>query len=175
MNAARRLVPLIAAALITSAGFAAPAAYAGTGIPGPVSGQASDLTPAVPGGYCYATANQSLCRRVLVLKQAGDWIYAGGIISTVTDRITGVTTSGFHNIFRFSASTHRVDTSWKPQFYSSAQTGDSAYKDSAVTGLAADGPAPCTCPAASASSPRLLARRALPAGALPRSTSVTAR
>ena len=138
MNVARRLVPLIAAALITTAGFAAPAAYAGPGIPGTVSGQASDLTPSVPGGYCYATADQSLCRRVLVLKQAGDWIYAGGIISTVTDRITGVTTSGFHNIFRFSASTHRVDTSWKPQFYSAAQTGGSAYKDSAVTGLATD-------------------------------------
>lgn len=139
MTFARRLVPLVAAALLALAGLAAPAAYAGQAIPGMVSGQASDLTPSVPGGYCYATANQSLCRRVLVLKQVGGWIYAGGILSSVTDRVTGVTTSGFHNIFRFSASTHRVDTSWKPQFYSSAQTGGTAYKDSAVTGLASNG------------------------------------
>lgn len=139
MSVARRLVPLVAGGLMAVTGVAAPAAYAGQAIPGTVIGKASDLTPSVPGGYCYATANQSLCRRVLVLKQVGGWIYAGGIISTVTDRITGVTTSGYHNIFRFSASTHRVDTSWKPQFYSSAQTGGSAYQDSAVTGLASDG------------------------------------
>ncbi len=97
------------------------------------------MTPAVPGGECYLATQQDQCRRVLVLKQVGDWIYAGGIISTVTDRITGVTTSGYHNIFRFSASTHKVDTSWQPQFYSSAQTGGSAYQDSAVTGIATDG------------------------------------
>ena len=142
MSVARRLVPLASAALMALAGLvglAAPVAYAGQAIPGMVSGQASDLTPSVPGGYCYATANQSLCRRVLALKQVGGWIYVGGIISSVTDRITGVTTSGFHNVFRFSASTHRVDTSWKPQFYSSAQTGGTAYKDSAVTGLASNG------------------------------------
>ncbi len=137
MSAARRLVPLVAGGLIAVGGLAAPAAYAGQAIPGTVSGLASDLTPSVPGGYCYATADQNLCRRVLVLKQVGDWIYAGGIISTVTDRITGVTTSGYHNIFRFSATTHRVDTSWKPQFYTSAQ--GSAYLESAVTGIASDG------------------------------------
>jgi len=105
-----------------------------------VSDQASDLTPSVPGGQCYPGADQNNCRRILVLKQIGDWIYAGGIISSVTDRVTGVTTTGFHNIFRFSATTDEVDTSWQPQFYSSAQANDTtAYNDSAVTGITTDG------------------------------------
>jgi hypothetical protein len=120
-------------------GFAAPSAYAALPITGMVSDQASDLTPSVPGGYCYTGVDQNKCRRILVLKQVGDWIYAGGIISSVTDRISGVTSAGYHNIFRFSASTHRVDTSWKPQFYRSAQANDTtAYNDSAITGIAAD-------------------------------------
>src|SRR6266705_123228 len=140
MGAALRLIPLVTSGLIVAGGLAASPAYAGVPIPGLVSGHASDLTPSIPGGYCYATADQNLCRRVLVLKQVGDWIYAGGIISSVKDRITGVTTSGFHNIFRFSATTHRLDTSWKPQFYKSSQANDTtAYNDSTVTGIATDG------------------------------------
>src|SRR6202042_745385 len=64
----------------------------------------------------------------------------GGIIDSVTDRTTGKTTSGFHNIFRFSATTGAVDTSWQPQFYKSAQANNTtAYLDSAVTGIASDG------------------------------------
>src|SRR6266568_2436085 len=137
MGAALRLIPLVTSGLIVAGGLAASPAYAGVPIPGLVSGHASDLTPSIPGGYCYATADQNLCRRVLVVKKVGDWIYVGGIISTVTDRITGVTRSGYHNIFRFSATTHKVDTSWKPQFYTTSQT--SAYKESAVTGIATDG------------------------------------
>src|ERR1700730_7690994 len=139
MGVVSRLVPLVAGAMIV-AGLTAPAAQAGQPIPGLVSSQASDLTPAVPGGQCYPAANQDLCRRILVLRQIGPWIYAGGIISSVTDRTTGVTTSGFHNIFRFSASTGAVDTSWQPQFYTSAQSNNkTAYLDSAVTGIASDG------------------------------------
>jgi len=137
MSVTLRLIPLVAGGLIAVAGLAAPSAYAGQAIPGLVSDHASDLTPSVPGGYCYATADQNLCRRVLVVKQVGGWVYVGGIISTVTDRITGVTKSGYHNIFRFSATTHQVDTSWKPQFYTTSQTSD--YKASAVTGIATDG------------------------------------
>ncbi len=145
MRFTQRLVTLMTggvmvAGVLTATGITAPAAYAGLPIPGLVSGQASDMTPAVPGGQCYPAADQNKCRRVLVLKQIGGWIYAGGIISSVTDRITGVTTSGFHNIFRFSATTFRVDTSWKPQFYSSAQANNTtAYLDSGVTGIASDG------------------------------------
>ncbi len=140
MRAARRLVPCVTAALLAVAGLAAPAAYAGQPISSLVSDVASDLTPSVPGGYCYTGADQNKCRRILVLKQFGDWIYAGGIISSVTDRTTNVTTSGYHNIFRFSASTGKVDTSWKPQFYRSAQANNTtAYNDSAVTGIASDG------------------------------------
>jgi hypothetical protein len=139
MSVVSRLVPLVAGTMMV-AGLTAPAAHAGQPIPGLVSGQASDLTPAVPGGQCYPGANQDLCRRILVLRQIGNWIYAGGIISSVTDRTTGVTTSGFHNIFRFSASTGAVDTSWQPQFYKSAQSNNTtAYLDSAVTGIASDG------------------------------------
>lgn len=137
---ARRLIPLVVGVVIPVAGIAAPSAYAGQTITGVVSDQASDLTPSVPGGQCYPGVNQDNCRRVLVLKQVGNWIYAGGIISSVTDRVTGVTTTGFHNIFRFSATTDKVDTSWKPQFYSSAQANDTtAYNDSAITGIATDG------------------------------------
>jgi hypothetical protein len=140
LGVARRLIPLVAGAVVVVAGFAAPSAFAGQTITGAVSDVASDLTPSVPGGQCYPTANQNNCRRILVLKQIGDWIYAGGIISSVTDRTTGVTTSGFHNIFRFSATTHKVDTSWKPQFYQSAQANSTtAYNDSAITGIATDG------------------------------------
>ncbi len=139
MNVGRRLVPLVAGMMMV-AGLAAPAAHAGQPIPGLVSSQASDLTPTVPGGQCYRKASQDLCRRILVLKQIGPWIYAGGIIDSVTDRTTGVTTGGFHNIFRFSASTGAVDTSWQPQFYKSAQSNNTtAYLDSAVTGIASDG------------------------------------
>lgn len=140
MGIYRRLCPIAAGALLAGSVIAAPAASAGQAQPALVSGLASDLTPAVPGGYCYTGVDQTQCRRILVLAQSGDWIYAGGIISSVTDRITRVTTSGFHNLFRFSATTHKVDTSWKPQFYSSAQANNTtAYSDSAITGLAVDG------------------------------------
>ena len=145
MRFTRRLAMLMTGGVmvaggLTATGITAPAAYAGLPIPGLVSGQPSDMTPSVPGGQCYRAADQNKCRRILVLKQIGGWIYAGGIISSVTDRITGVTTSGFHNIFRFSATTFRVDTSWKPQFYTSAQANDTtAYLDSAVTGITSDG------------------------------------
>ncbi|HEX9358392.1 MAG TPA: hypothetical protein VF933_31825, partial [Streptosporangiaceae bacterium] len=145
MRFTRKLTTLMIGGVTAAGGLSAtvvtaPAAHAGLPIPGVVSSKASDLSPSVPGGQCYRSADQDLCRRVLVIKQIGGWIYAGGIISRVTDRITGVTTAGFHNIFRFSASTFRVDTSWKPQFYSSAQANDTtAYLDSPVTGIASDG------------------------------------
>src|ERR1700722_8972353 len=119
----RRLVPL-AAGVVVMAGLAAPVAHAGEPISGLVSDVASDMTPSVPGGQCYPMADQDMCRRILVLKHIGGWIYAGGIIDSVTDRTTGKTTSGFHNIFRFSATTGAVDTSWQPQFYKSAQANN---------------------------------------------------
>jgi hypothetical protein len=140
MGIPRKLLSLAAAAPLGVAVLAASPAYAGQPINGVVSDQASDLTPSIPGGDCIRTSDPNQCRRILVLKQVGDWIYAGGIISSVTDRITHVTTSGFHNIFRFSASTHRVDTSWRPQLYRSAQANNTtAYSDSAVTGIASNG------------------------------------
>ena len=145
MRFTRRFATLMTGGVTVAAGLAAtgvtaPAASAGLLIPGLVSGRASDMTPSVPGGQCYPSADQNKCRRVLVIKQIGGWIYAGGIISSVTDRVTGVTTSGFHNIFRFSATTFQVNTSWRPQFYSSAQANSTtAYLDSAVTGITSDG------------------------------------
>lgn len=140
MNIIRKALTIAAVAALSIGLFAAPPAFAGQPISGVVSDVASDLTPSVPGGQCYPSADQNNCRRILVLKQIGDWIYAGGIISSVTDRVTKATTSGFHNIFRFSATTHRVDTSWKPQFYKSAQANDTtAYLDSAVTGITSNG------------------------------------
>lgn len=136
----RGFAPFVSGTLLVVAAIAAPSAHAAVPITGLVSDIASDLTPSVPGGYCYTGADQNKCRRILVLKQVGDWIYAGGIISSVTDRTTNVTTSGYHNIFRFSATTHRVDTSWKPQFYRSSQANDTtAYNDSTVTGITTDG------------------------------------
>jgi hypothetical protein len=109
-----------------------------------VSNTPSDSAPIVLGGQCYGkvgstgAADPNKCRRVLVLEQVGSWVYAGGIIDTVQDRSgpTPVTIAGFHNIFRYDASTFAVDTSWKPQLYKSAQSGNALqYKDSAVTGL----------------------------------------
>ncbi len=103
-----------------------------------VSNTAAVDTPVVKGGQCYpGVPNPAACRRVLVLvnvtSPTGSWVYAGGIIDSVMDPITKVTTTGFHNVFRFDAVTHRVDTTWKPQFYKTT----AAYTDSAVTGLAA--------------------------------------
>ena len=139
MSVVRRLIPL-AAGIVMVAGLAAPAVHAGERLTGVVSSHASDRTPSVPGGQCYGKNSQDQCRRILVLKRIGNWIYAGGIISKVTDRTTGVTTSGFHNIFRFSATTHKVDTGWRPQLYRSAQANNTtAYIDSAVTGIASNG------------------------------------
>jgi hypothetical protein len=140
MSVARSIGPIVTGGLLAVSLAVAPAASAGQSQPALVSGVPSDLTPSVPGGYCYTGVDQTKCRRILVLAQVGTWIYAAGIISSVTDRITHVTTSGFHNIFRFSATTDRVDTTWKPQFYKSAQTNNTtAYNDSAITGLATDG------------------------------------
>lgn len=141
MGVVRKMtIPLALGAVLAVIVLGAPSAYAGQAIPGLVSDQASDRTPSVPGGFCYPAADQNLCRRILVLKQVGDWIYAGGIISSVTDRTTNVTTGGYHNVFRFSASSHAVDTSWRPQFYKSSQANSTtAYRDSAVTGIASDG------------------------------------
>lgn len=124
-------------------GLAAPA-FAGASLPGFVSDTPNDSAPIVLGGQCYGKvgsttgADPNKCRRVLVLHQTGSWIYAGGIIDTVEDRSGGSTKTitGFHNIFRYDASSLAVDSSWQPQLYRSAQTGDALqYKDSAVTGL----------------------------------------
>lgn len=105
--------------------------------PALTTGVASDNAPVVPGGDCYpSVADPSACRRVLDLlhvnSPSGNWVYAAGIVDSVTDRVTGTTTSGFHNLFRFDAVTHRLDTTWKPQFYKTLTT----YSDAAVTGLA---------------------------------------
>lgn len=139
----RAVLPtLVLAGLVLAQGSAAPTAVAADSQPSQVTDAASDLTPQVPGGQCYpGVPNPAACRRVLdllhVSSASGNWIYAGGIIDKVTDPVTGVTTSGFHNIFRFDAVTHRLDTTWQPQFYKTTTT----YTDAPVTGLAgsADG------------------------------------
>jgi hypothetical protein len=147
MNVKRRLMP-IGSVMAALAGLVAPSAFAGQPISSVVSTVSSDLAPVVPGGSCYgkvgslAGADPNLCRRVLVLKQVGTWIYAGGIIDSVIDRSTGgnVLISGYHNLFRFDATTFAVDTTFKPQLYKSAESGTGLeYKDSAVTGLASSG------------------------------------
>jgi hypothetical protein len=99
-----------------------------------VTDQASVDTPSVPGGYCYpGVPDPDACRRVLSVLEVGGWVYVGGIISDVYDPTSGVTTGGFHNLFRFNAATHRLDTGFKPQLY---RTTD-AYRNAGVTGLAA--------------------------------------
>ena len=107
-----------------------------------VSGVVSDSDPVVLGGQCYpGVPNPAACRRVLHLLHlptgTSDWVYASGIVDKVQDRVTGVTTSGFHNVFRFDATTHLLDTTWQPQLYKTTTT----YTDAPVTGLAgsADG------------------------------------
>lgn len=126
----KRVGGLLAAA-VAVIGLAWPAAAgAGTSIP-LVSDHASDLMPAIPGTDCLKGSTG--CRRVDVIAQIGGWMYVGGIIDKVTDRSTGTTISGFHNLFRFNPATGAVDTSFKPQFYKSSQTD---YTDSEVSGLA---------------------------------------
>ena len=127
-------VVAVIAALAAVAGLSVAPALASVTVSQLVPDRASRATPQVPGGQCYAgVADPSACRRVLSMLQVGDWIYVGGIISDVRDPGTKETTSGFHNLFRFSATTHRLDTLWQPQAY---RTTD-AYRDAGVTGLAA--------------------------------------
>jgi hypothetical protein len=135
MRAAGKLMPLVAALGIMSWGVtAASPASAGTHLANLVSDHASDRMPAIPGGECYHGQTGS-CRRVNAIAESGGWVYVAGIISSVTDRTTGTTITGFHNLFRFNATTGAVDTSFKPQFYRSSQ---SDYTDSIVTGLVAN-------------------------------------
>src|SRR3954447_23716065 len=108
---ARVLIAVIAAvsALAGLAGLPVPPALASVALPGPVSDQASTGTPVVPGGQCYpGVADPSACRQVLSMLQVGRWIYVGGIISDVYDPRSEDTVSGFHNLFRFNARTHRL-------------------------------------------------------------------
>ena len=67
------------------------------------------------------------------MQQVGDWIYVGGIISDVYDPTTARTYGGFHNLFRFSATTHQLDPDWQPQVYKAT----TSYRDAPVTGIAA--------------------------------------
>jgi len=146
MKVSRTIIPLSVAGAMALVGLA-PSAYAGQQITGVVSPTASDDSPAVSGAQCYpGVPDPNACRRVLALKQVGSWVYAAGIIDTVIDRsgANDVTISGFHNIFRFNATTHLVDATWQPQLYKSAKSypvggpTTTAYTDSAVTGLDAD-------------------------------------
>ena len=147
MKVSRTIIPLSVAGAMALVGLVAPSAYAGQPISSSVA-SASDDSPAVSGAQCYpGVPDPNACRRVLALKQVGSWIYAAGIIDTVIDRsgTSDVPISGFHNIFRFNATTHIVDAGWQPQLYKSALSYPSggptttAYTDSAVTGLDADG------------------------------------
>lgn len=89
------------------------------------------------GGYCYPSVpDPSACRKVQALLKVGNYIYVGGVIDQVMDPSgTKTTVGGYYNLFRFNASTHKLDTTFKPQF---TQPGG-GYRDSAVTGLASDG------------------------------------
>lgn len=99
-----------------------------------VTDVASKLTPTVPGGQCYTgVPNPQACREVLKMIKVGDWIYAGGIISSVANSNPKVVTSGFSNLFRFNAATHQLDRTFRPQFFRTPGRVD----DSRVTGLAA--------------------------------------
>jgi hypothetical protein len=131
MRHTRRLAVLAATTALAVAGGAATAAEP---VPELVTDEASSATPRVPGGYCYpGVQDPDACRRVLSILEVGGWIYVGGIISDVYDPGTGTTAGGFHNLFRFDATTHRLDADFKPQLYRTT----SAYRDAGVTGLAA--------------------------------------
>ena len=134
---APRRAGLVIAAVIAVAAIAGPfvtPALASVALPGLVTDVASTATPVVRGGQCYKkVADPSACRRVLSMIQVGSWIYVGGIISDVYDPGTRQTVRGFHNLFRFNATTHQLDTRWQPQAYRTRTT----YRDAGVTGLAA--------------------------------------
>lgn len=100
----------------------------------PVPDVASGSVPQVLGQQCYPTAGPAAsCRQVLKILLVGDWAYVAGQIDKVRDPNTGVTTSGFSNLFRFSVKTHRLDTTFKPQFFKTA----GQVADGPVNGMAA--------------------------------------
>ncbi len=99
-----------------------------------VTDVASGSVPQILGQQCYAQAGPaSACREVVKILLVGNWVYVGGQIDSVRDPNTGVTTKGFANLIRFSVSTHRLDTTFKPQF---SVTGG-GVADATVSGLAA--------------------------------------
>lgn len=129
-----RLVTVVIVAVAAITGPFVTSALASVTLLGLVTDVASTATPVVPGGQCYKkVADPSACRRVLSMLQAGDWIYVGGIISAVYNPGTRQTVGGFHNLFRFSATTHQLDAHWQPQAYRTR----TIYRDAGVTGLAA--------------------------------------
>ena len=134
MTLAAKGASLAAAAVLAVTAAGAGAGHASEPLPALVPDVASTATPRVTGGACYpGVEDPSACRRVLSMLRIGDWIYVGGSISDVYNPGTGVTTGGFHNLFRFNATTAQLDTSFKPQLY---RTTD-AYRNAGVTGLAA--------------------------------------
>lgn len=99
-----------------------------------VTDVASTLTPRVPGKLCYpGVPDPTACRQVLKMIRIGDWIYAAGVIDTVSDGSGTTVTSGFSNLFRFNAITHALDTAFKPQFFRTV----GVVHDAGVSGLAA--------------------------------------
>lgn len=136
-NRTSRRAKVVVATVIALVGLSAAPALGSVALGALVTDQASagaGATPMVPGGQCYpGVADPSACRRVLSMIKVGNWIYVAGIISDVYDNTTKQTITGFHNLFRFDATTHAVDQSWKPQAYRTVDT----YRDASVTGLAA--------------------------------------
>jgi hypothetical protein len=93
----------------------------------------SAAMPRPQGGQCYASQPPLNCRSVDVILKVGGWIYAGGQIDKVAAPSGSPVTTGYSNLFRFNASTHALDTTFKPQFFKTAGRVD----DGGVTGLAA--------------------------------------
>ena len=74
--------------------------------------------PRVIGGQCYGSVpDPTACRAVQVLYKSGDWVYAGGSIDKVADSTGKNVTSGLSNLFRFNATTHAIDPTFRPQFF----------------------------------------------------------
>lgn len=120
-----------AAAACLAAALIAPAQAASSS---PVTDTASASVPQILGQQCYAKAGPAAsCRQVLKILLVGGWVYVAGQIDSVRDPNTGVTTTGFSNLIRFSVATHRLDTTFKPQFFKTA----GQVADGAVSGLAA--------------------------------------
>jgi hypothetical protein len=129
----RAVVGVLAGLGLAAASFAGPGLAHAAPLQTALVPDHSAPMPRPQGGQCYGGTDPTLCRSVDVLLKVGSWIYAGGTIDRIAAPSGSPVTSGYSNLFRFSATTRALDTTFKPQFFKTA----GQVWDGGITGLAA--------------------------------------